>query len=615
VALASSDPESLILAAGDKSGRVKVWDAVSGSALHAEFLRGHHSEVHGLALEYFDGYLIVASGSEGGTVFVQDVLTGNKFDVWHHERVVTGVALAKVGQTLILATGSHDHTARIVNALTNELVYRGVMEMESRVRGVSLHPHQGQLYLAIHEQWNEVQVWNLTADEIACSYYHDRASDSLSTQHPSDGIFHAYWAPRNCVKLASQGDKLLVASGGPNNIAKLWDVLAGKPVPGIPPQPHGHPVLSVTVSPGDGPGLLITGSNDHTTRIWDPLSVERSSEVSRDFPAVQHKSEILSVSFQLSAEPQRLRVFSCSSNVASNSFCINEWFGNALLGMSHADMKAWNIPVLAVSTAPYKGAWLVASHGFEGRVVVWNARNTKVLFDKERLRADTRSLGVALLAPDDERLALAVLFEDGSVQIWDPEAKRRLDQGEITLAEDLTATRIALGTDEKSIYVILGGDRGGVNGDLSENEAATIAVWNISEPRPRRVSQAKMDDHGTILGAGPINLGGRLLPVSFAWRNIVRFWDLDAGGEVCSLQLEIKPLAIASDARSGNEQILIAARERDPRKVTVLRFEPRKFPISQQNFSGERSNGSVQGINDKSKLSFNFLPAWLKRSR
>src|SRR5262249_50716810 len=158
--------------------------------------------------------------------------------------------------------------------------------------------------------------------------------------------------------------------------------------PGIPPQPHGHPVLSVAVSPGDGPGLLITGSQDHTTRIWDPISVEGPSEVSRDFPSVQHKSDILSASFLLGAEAQPLRVLSCSSNSAGNSFCISEWLGDVLLGMSHANMKAWNIPVLTVSSAMYKGAWLVASHGFEERVVVWNARDNKILFDKERLHGN-----------------------------------------------------------------------------------------------------------------------------------------------------------------------------------------------------------------------------------
>ncbi|KAF6739400.1 Peroxisomal targeting signal 2 receptor [Oryzias melastigma] len=80
-----------------------------------------------------------------------------------------------------------------------------------------------------------------------------------------DGLFDVAWSETN--------EHLLVAGGGDGSL-QLWDT-ANQDAPLRVSKEHTQEVDSVSWSPTRGENLVVSGSWDHTAKVWDP-SLSRS---------------------------------------------------------------------------------------------------------------------------------------------------------------------------------------------------------------------------------------------------------------------------------------------------------------------------------------------------
>ncbi|MEK6644274.1 MAG: SRPBCC domain-containing protein [Planctomycetota bacterium] len=107
------------------------------------------------------------------------------------------------------------------------------------------------------------------------------------------------------MSVAISPDGTLIASGGNDNLVKLWDAATGKEVATL--QGHTAPIFTVTFSP-DG-DLIASSSQDKTVRVW----VTKSGELLATYKG--HKNPVPCVAFS----PDGSKLASCSYELHSTS--------------------------------------------------------------------------------------------------------------------------------------------------------------------------------------------------------------------------------------------------------------------------------------------------------
>jgi predicted NACHT family NTPase len=110
-------PDGKVLATGEKDGRVRLWNVITGKELLT--LRGHSNWVNSVA--WSGDSLTLASGSDDNTVKLWNVQTGNCVRTLEgHSHWVRSVAWS--GDSLTLASGSDDNTVKLWNMQSGECI-------------------------------------------------------------------------------------------------------------------------------------------------------------------------------------------------------------------------------------------------------------------------------------------------------------------------------------------------------------------------------------------------------------------------------------------------------------------------------------------------------------
>ncbi len=321
-------PDGRLVATASADRTARIWDAVSGQAVTPPL---EHSFSVWHAQFSSDGKRLATSSGPGhwkyfavkgawappnghdpepetnfGEVKIWDVATGQlAAPVLRHANTPTRAEFSPDNRQVF--TIGHDHTARVWNAATGELLRKpvelgckliaGKLSRDGRHMAASCGDMAGTIsrVMLLNAATGELERPSLAHPDVVASVDFSPDGERIVTGcwDGAARIWDSKTGQLACVPMRHGGqlygavlspDGLFVVTASSANSARIWDAMTGEPV--TEPLPHGGPVLEAAFSL-DG-RWLVTSCVDGKARLWKLLPFEIASE---DLPAV---SEVLS---------------------------------------------------------------------------------------------------------------------------------------------------------------------------------------------------------------------------------------------------------------------------------------------------------------------------------
>ncbi|MFE3205602.1 AAA family ATPase [Embleya sp. NPDC059237] len=250
----------LIAVTGSHDHTVGIWDSTTGEP-SGKRLTGHTRWVGAAACTTLNGRPVAITGSGDCTARVWDVATGEPVGepLSGHTGAVNAVMCTTLDGRPVAVTGSHDRTARVWDLTTGSPIGEPLDGHPGPVTSVSHSIHDGRplaITCAGFGHNRMVRTWDLAAGE------------------PRGAILQSGVGKVNTAAYAVLNDRPVVVTGsgsafdGDVHDVQVWDLLTAKPL-GEPLRGHTGPVNVVTCAVLDGRPIAVSGSDDHTIRIWD----------------------------------------------------------------------------------------------------------------------------------------------------------------------------------------------------------------------------------------------------------------------------------------------------------------------------------------------------------
>ncbi|GAA4587689.1 serine/threonine-protein kinase [Planotetraspora phitsanulokensis] len=268
-------PDGKILACGNGSGVVRLWDVASRRSLAD--LEGHDDAVRSVAFSP-DGRTL-ASGSLDGTIRLWDVVSRRTATVLtDHADAVWTVAFSPDGKTL--ASAGWDDSVRLWDVATGRTV--DVLSTDTSAFGTAFSP-DGEIIASSDDA--TVRLWDASTGR-SVAVFPDEPDTVDDIAFSPDGrtlagasgdevvlwdvdtrrvIGTLYGHTDSVASVAFSPDGRTLASSSFDTSVRLWDMTFSRPTQVL--NGHTDVVLSVTFSP-DG-GTLASGSGDLTVRLWN----------------------------------------------------------------------------------------------------------------------------------------------------------------------------------------------------------------------------------------------------------------------------------------------------------------------------------------------------------
>ena len=237
-------PDGRMIAGGiHERGTICIWDATTGKQIKS-IREDAANPLHWInTVAFSSDSKILASGSEDGNLYLQDVERGGKRrTLTKNTENIFSVAFSSDGKTL--ASGNSGNTIRLWDINTGEKL-ETLWGHTNWVFSIAFSP-DGQT-LASGSRDQTVRLWDMTT----------RQQLRTLAGHTS-----VVWS------VAFSPDGRTLASGSEDSTIRLWDTATGEQRAIL--TGHTAPIKSVAFSP-DGV-TLASGSEDSTIRLWDLTS-------------------------------------------------------------------------------------------------------------------------------------------------------------------------------------------------------------------------------------------------------------------------------------------------------------------------------------------------------
>lgn len=519
-------PDGKLLAAGDESGKIHLWQVADGKKLMT--WEGHNHLVKTIKFDA-DGQTLV-SASTDGTVKVWSPTSSKCLrSLTMNSHFARATALTPNLQ--IFATGSQDGTIEFWD-VSNGKCLATIPGHASWINRIVFSP-SGEI-LATASKDRSIKLWNVANRKcLATLSGHQEAVRSIA--------------------FSSNGK--ILASGSSDLTIKFWDIANIDNIPDpVTIVGHENVVRSLAFTP-DGK-ILASGSADRTVKLWNVENLNRP-ELLKTLP--RHTSWLLAIAFSpdgktfvTSAADKQVRLWNVE-NISDVKLKValtgwNNWSGSSAFspdgktlacGSDDRTVKLWNVEtgnLIATwrqhqervqSVAFSADGQILASSSWDFTIKLWNV-NTGECF--ATLREHKDQVYSVAFSPDDRLLVSA--SGDRTVRLWDVKTKQHLKTWRLDTAQVYSAV---FSHDGKKIAAV-GYD-------------ALVRLWDVDTDESS-TSFRGHEGHTTEVAFSP---DGKLLATN-SYDATVRLWDIST--QKCIAIFETKQVWTCSVAFSPDGQLL-----------------------------------------------------------
>ena len=600
-------PDGRYYATADWSGKVILWDTESRKPLHEI---NHGQYVHGVAFDpagklfasassdrtinvyavgdgrllqklegHTDGVISVGFSADGqqllsssfdNTAILWDLKTGDELQslkghswwVWSAEFSPDNQRIVTAGQDGKAIVWQRSEEAGDYQTLTEFLKHRGA------INSAKFSP-DGNL-IATGGADGRILLWN--PDEVQPVDIARRIDGLPDPPAP----FQALTGHEKPVtSLAFSPDGLRLASGGEDNVVRLWDINAAKQIANL--RGHTSYIRDCVFSP-DGNHIL-SASRDEQIKLWNPATYGESLALGRNENA-GHEAAVLAARFSAdgtqivtASRDRSARLWNASDQSLVQEFSEGHQFlassavfysdGQRLItSAGDGTTRIWNVAsgtqidelvgtgrTAAIDVSP-DGRWLAAA-GTEYEVQVWDLDSKRLVAE---LAGHDEIVSAVCFAPDGRSLASG--DERGICRTWrlqqdrwEPDTVLKshsraitklafIPQGRLISASgDKTCAQWNLETGEEILSLVLK-HPGWVNGlDVSNDGSQAITIcddgrirlWSLEDAKLLRTIEPAKNVLFTSVDISP---DGSLAAAACAAEASVQMWQLDTGEEI-----------------------------------------------------------------------------------
>jgi WD40 repeat protein len=487
VALSADGKRAVFCSRRDKT--LRVWDLESSRP--PRVLEGHAGWVGAVAISADGKRAVSGSSSRFGaasdnTVRIWD-LEGNQppITLEGHTGDVNAVAVSADGKRAI--SGSWDKTVRVWDLVNN----RSIRILEGHTDNVTAVALSADGKRAVSGSWDKtVRVWDLRRSRPLFGQFQEsqptgtmmphvvtllvNCLDALALQ-PSR-ILEGHAGVVSTVALSADGKRAV--SGSDDHTVRVWDLEGNQPPRLL--EDHTLDVKSVALS-ADGQ-RAVSGSGDKTVRVWD-LGSDQPPRVLKGHTDWVHAVAI-------SGDGRR-----AVSGSVDTTLRVWDLEGNR----PPSPMRCPSGPVIAVALSG--DGRRAVSGSYEGSLRVWDLKGNEPPSDRI-LEGHTTSVRAVALTADGKRAVSA--SRDNTVRVWDLEG-------------DETPCVLEGFNDLVGIVALSADGRRAVSGSSDR----TVRIWDLDGNRP----PSPLGCHSGPVSAVAISADGKCaITGAFSTLNV---WDLD----------------------------------------------------------------------------------------
>ncbi|WP_239339540.1 trypsin-like peptidase domain-containing protein [Frankia sp. CiP3] len=327
------------------------------------------------------------------------------------------------------------------------------------------------------------------------------------------------------IAVTQLGGHTLAITGSHDHSVRLWDLTAGKQL-GPPLYGHAARVSAITVSVLDDRPVAMTASWDGSVRMWDLVRRTALGEAIDGHAGPLNAIAVTAVNSRQVAvtggDDGVIRLWDLADGSAGDE---------ATMGQ--------NCPIRAIATATLDGRPVALTGGDDGAVRIWDL-NTRSPLGAPMHGHDLRVRSIATGRLGDRPIAVSS-SDDETARIWD--LTNRQPMGETLRGHTAPVTGIAITSfDERSIAVTGSRDR-------------TVRVWNLTELARRKDSTEQRVSPASATTT--MKIGGQAVVVTGHEDRSIRVWDLE-NGELLRAAAQDHEGVVVAVAASGDGAVLVS---------------------------------------------------------